>query len=214
MAARRTFSRLSKSQQRKLRARGTTPSSYDFEHLSPAYRQRLSSHGITPANYKTLDKNVARGHRSTRAVGAIDEPTLRRVLAGQGTLAEVTGKDLLSRFTWPAWVPAVVSNQQDGFTYPVDPVVAAALSRLPDPRTWKSVAFRPAGEDEPWTMVVEIKGRKKNRETIIPGGGGAGTGAKQVLDIITSLEEDENTRRNKHRAERLFFLVRETDETH
>jgi hypothetical protein len=33
-----------------------------------------------------------------------------------------------------------------------------------------------------------------------------------VLDIVTSLEADENVRRMKSRAELLFFLVRETDE--
>ena len=212
MATRRTFSSLSKSQQRKLRAHGTTPAAYDYQHLSPAYAKRLASHGITPANYQTLDKNVARGHRSTRAVGAIDEGVLRRVLGGQGTVGEVTGKDLLSRFTWPSWIPGTVSNQQDGFTYAVDPVVAAALSRLPDPRTWTSVTFEPSGNDEPWTMVVTVKRRKLERTTIIPGGGGAGTGAKQVLDILSSLEEDENVRRMKHRAELLFFTVRETEE--
>jgi hypothetical protein len=136
---------------------------------------------------------------------------LRRVVSGQGTLGEVTGTDLLSRFTWPSWVPHYVTNQQDG-VYAVEPVVAAALSRLPDPRTWTSVAFEPAGDDEPWTMVVTVKRRKKPRTTIIPGGGGAGSGAKVVLDIISSLETDENERRMKARAELLFFLVRETDE--
>ena len=212
MAARRTFSSLSKSQQRRLRARGTTPAAYDYAHLTPAYRKRLSSHGITPENYTAVDKNRARGHRSTKAVGAIDEETLRRVLSGQGTVEEVTGAGLLARFTWPAWVPATVDNQQDGFSYAVDPVVAAALSRLPDPRTWKSVEFHPQGEDEPWEMCVEIKRRKKKRCVLIPGGGGAGTGAKQVLDILTSLEVDENLRRQKRRVEDLFFTVRETDE--
>ena len=212
MATRRTFAKLSKSQQRRLTKSGTTSAAYDYAHLTPAYRKRLASHGITPANYRQLDQNVARGHRSTKTPGAIDEGVLRRVLGGGGTVAEVTGGDLLARFTWPSWIPATVSNQQDGFTYPVDPVVAAALSRLPDPRTWKSVAFEPAGDDEPWVMIVEIKGRKKKRTTIIPGGGGAGTGAKQVLDILTSLEEDENMRRMKARAELLFFTVRETDE--
>jgi hypothetical protein len=212
MASRRTFAKLSKSQQRRLTKSGTTPAAYDYAHLTPAYKKRLASHGITPANYRQLDQNVARGHRSTRIVGAIDEGVLRRVVSGQGTVGEVTGSDLLSRFTWPSWVPATVSNQQDGFAYAVDPVVAAALSRLPDPRTWRLVAFEPAGDDEPWTMIVEIKGRKKKRTTIIPGGGGAGTGAKQVLDILTSLETDENVRRMKSRTELLFFLVRETDE--
>ena len=182
-----------------------------WKDLSPAYKARLRRHGITAKTHNKTDKNVARGHRSTRVVGAIDEDVLRRLVGGGGTVAEVTGTDLLSRFTWPAWVPHVVDNQQDGFTYEVDPVVAAALSRLPDPRTWKSVSFEPAGDDEPWTMVVVIKGRKKPKTTLIPGGGGAGSGAKVVLDIITGLEVDENQRR-KARTELLFFLVRETDE--
>jgi hypothetical protein len=212
MATRRTFAKLSKSQQRRLTKSGTTPATYDYAHLTPAYKKRLASHGITPANYRQLDQNVARGHRSTRVVGAIDEGVLRRVVSGQGTVGEVTGGDLLSRFTWPSWVPATVSNQQDGFTYAVDPVVAAALSRLPDPRTWARFHFEPAPNDEPWLMVVEVKRRKKPVTTLIPGGGGAGTGAKVVMDIVTSLETAENVRRMKSRAELLFFLVRETDE--
>jgi hypothetical protein len=212
MAKRRTFAGLSRSRQNTLRRQGVTPASYDYAHLTPAYRRRLERGGITPANYRQLDQNIARGHRSTRVVGAIDEPTLRRVLTGGGTVDEVTKGGLLSRFTWPSWVPSTVTNQGDGFTYAVDPVVAAALSRLPDPRTWKTFHFEPAGDDEPWTMVVEVKGRKKPKTTIIPGGGGAGTGAKQVLDIVTSLEADENKRRQRARAELLFFLVRETDE--
>jgi hypothetical protein len=183
-----------------------------WKDLSPAYKKRLRSYGITAKTHNKTDKNVARGHRSTRTVGAIDEATLRRVVSGQGTISEVTGAGLLSRFTWPSWVPHTVSNQQDGHTYVVEPVVAAALSRLPDPRMWTSVAFEPAGDDEPWTMVVGVKRRKKPRTTVIPGGGGAGSGAKQVLDILSSLETDENVRRMKARAELLFFLVRETDE--
>ncbi len=183
-----------------------------WKDLSPDYKARLKRQGITAKTHRTADLNTARGHRSTRVVGAIDESTLRRVVSGQGTLGEVTGTDLLARFTWPAWVPHYVDNQQDGFTYAVDPVVAAALSRLPDPRTGQGVEFLPAGADQPWTMVVEIKGRKKKRETLIPGGGGAGSGAKQVLDILTSLEEDENKRRVRARGELLFFTVRETEE--
>ena len=183
-----------------------------WKDLSPDYKARLKRQGITAKTHRRTDLNQARGHRSTKAVGSIDESVLRRVLSGEGTLGEVTGTDLLARFTWPAWVPHVVDNQQDGFAYQVDPVVAAALSRLPDPRTWKSVEFHPQGEDEPWLMVVEIKGRKKAREVPIPGGGGAGTGAKQILDILTSLEGDENKRRTRARGELLFFTVRETEE--
>jgi hypothetical protein len=183
-----------------------------WKDLSPAYKKRLQRQGITAKTHRRSELNQARGHRSTQAVGAINEGTLRRIIAGEGTVSEVTGTDLLSRFTWPAWVPHTVSNQQDGFTYAVDPVVAAALSRLPDPRTWTSVEFQPAGDDEPWTMVVGVKRRKKPRTTTIPGGGGAGTGAKQVLDILTSLESQENARRMRARAEQLFINVRETDE--
>ncbi len=184
-----------------------------WKDLSPDYRARLQRQGITAKTHARSDLNMARGHRSTKVVGAINEGTLHRILIQrQGTVGEVTGTDLLARFTWPSWVPHYVDNQQDGFTYAVEPVVAAALSRLPDPRTWKGVEFLPAGEDEPWTMVVEIKGRKKKKETLIPGGGGAGSGAKQVLDILTSLEGQENKRRVRSRAEQLFFTVRETEE--
>ena len=72
--------------------------------------------------------------------------------------------------------------------------------------------FHPEDNDEPWEMIVTVKRRKKKVTTIIPGGGGAGSGAKQVLDILSSLEEDENVRRMKARAELLYFTVRETEE--
>jgi len=184
-----------------------------WRDLTPAYRRRLERQGITARSHRSADLTVPRGHVSTRVVGAIDRGTLERILAQrEGTLGEVTGRDLLARFTWPSWVPHTVENQQDGFTYSVDPVVAAALSRLPDPHTWRDVAFTPRGEDEPWTMVVDVKGRKRPVETIIPGGGGPGSGAKVVLDILTSLEEKENERRVKRRIESLFFTVRGTDE--
>ena len=186
--------------------------------LSPAYRARLKRNGITAksreaaARRGTYDVNRARGHVSTKPVGAISKTTIERVLNNEGTVAEVTGTDLLTQFTWPAWVPREVHNQQNGVTYITEPAVGAALSQLPDPRTWKSVTFVPHGDTDPWEMVVEIKGRKKARRIMIPGGGEAGSGAKQVLDIVTLNESRENKKRLQRKLDAMFFDVTGTDE--
>lgn len=180
--------------------------------LSEAYRRRLERQGITARTHQRADLNRARGHVSTRPVGAIDRATIERVLTGEGTVGEVTGTDLLARFTWPDWVPRTIDNQGDGFTYAVEVPVAAALSQLPDPRTWDHVAFSPRVADEPWEMVVYIKRRTTPRRILIPGGGEPGSGAKQVLDIVSALTDSENARRERRRASLLFFDVYGTDQ--
>lgn len=183
-----------------------------WSELSAAYKKRLERQGITARTHQRADLNRARGHYSTRAVGAIDQATINRVLSGEGTVGEVVGEDLLTRFTWPDWVPHVVRNQGDGFDYAVEVPTAAALSQLPDPRTWDHVAFSPRVGDDPWEMVVWIKRRKTPRRILIPGGGEPGSGAKQVLDIVTSLTDEENARRERRRASMLFFDVYGTDQ--
>ena len=183
-----------------------------WSELSAAYRKRLERQGITARSHRTADLSRARGHVSTRPVGAIDKATIERVLTGEGTVGEVVGTDLLDRFNWPDWVPHVVRNQGDGFDYAVEVPVAAALSQLPDPRTWDHVAFSPRVGDEPWEMVVYVKRRTTPRRILIPGGGEPGSGAKQVLDIVSALTDDENKRRERRRASLLFFDVYGTDQ--
>jgi hypothetical protein len=188
-----------------------------WSDLTPAYRNRLKRNGVTAksreaaARRGTYDVNRARGHVSTKPVGAISKTTIDRVLGGEGTVGEVTGTDLLTQFTWPAWVPREVHNQGNGVTYITEPAVGAALSQLPDPHTWGRITFVPQLEG-PWEMVVEIKGRKKAKRIMIPGGGESGSGAKQVLDIVTLNESRENKKRLQRKLDAMFFEVTGTDE--
>jgi hypothetical protein len=62
--------------------------------------------------------------------------------------------------------------------------VAAALSQLPNPSKWSEVTFLAAPDGAPWTMIVTPK-RGYAISIEIPGGGAVGTGARDVLDLLT-----------------------------
>ena len=102
-----------------------------------------------------------------------------RMVSGAGTEADQTR---LAAFRGPAWIPA-------GLSYDV----RAALSQLRgSPRDWAQVRFVPAPDGEPWGMVVTPKGSPRRLDgssaydqvILIPGGGAAGTGAREVLDLF------------------------------
>ncbi len=137
----------------------------------------------------------ARGHQPSRPAGAVPVAVIEPILRGEGSPTDL--KTLAKKFTRPAWVPAWAA---------VD--VAAALSQLPNPNRWKSVEFVPRGEGEPWTMIVSMKGNAYDREILIPGGGGPGSGAKEVLRIVTEIEEGDSADARRRRAiEEVFFSV-------
>lgn len=171
--------------------------------LSPAYRARLERAGVTASTHASADKTRARGHPSPLPTGSVQPELINRVVSGEGTVEELN--TLASRFTRPSWIPE---------RYSVD--VAAALSQLPNPRTWSSVEFVPAADDQPWTMIVHRKGNAYDRTILIPGGGGDGSGAREVLELVTDLsresEAQRNARRRRREIEALFFEVLGTDE--
>jgi hypothetical protein len=88
---------------------------------------------------------------------------------------------------------------------PTSPDVAAALSLLPPPSRWKSVDFQPRGDGQFWTMTVIPKGRAYPVVIDIPGGGGPGSGARQILEIVTLIGKAPAKKRTA--AEELFFEV-------
>ncbi len=171
-----------------------------WSQLTAAYRARLERAGVTASTHASANKTAARGHPSPRPVGAVDETLINEVVRGDASVEDL--RTLASRFTRPSWVPASMS---------VD--AAAALSQLPDPKTWRSVEFIPRGEGDAWTMVVHRKGNAYDREILIPGGGGPGSGAKEILALVTELERTSlERRRYRHEADALFFDVLGTDE--
>ena len=178
-----------------------------WSQLTPAYRARLEARGITAATHASADKTSARGH-VRRLPGQIDPELYRRVVNAEATPREL--KTLPSQFTWPDWVPRTVNRQDSrGRRYPfkTSPDVAAALSQLPNPKHWKSVEFVPRGDGQPWTMIVKMKGYRYDREIEIPGGGGPGTGAKEMLEIVTEFVEKSEEKRKRREAESLFIDV-------
>jgi hypothetical protein len=92
------------------------------------------------------------------------------------------------RFTRPPWIPEWITNE-----------VAAILSQLPDPSKWQGVTFEPQPDGAPWRMTVELK-RGYPITIDIPGGGGPGSGAKEVLDLVADIQSGRDTKNKKAAA--------------
>lgn len=172
--------------------------------LSPAYQRRLERRGITAKSHASANLIRARGHQVSRPAGAAPEDLVTRLVnPGQASVSDF--RTAASKFTRPSWVP------KDA---PVD--VAAALSQLPPPSRWTGVEFTPRGNEEAWTMTVHLKGNAYDREILIPGGGGPGTGAKSVLDIVTDLRDGraplgkKPSKSRQQRLEEMFLEVHES----
>ena len=102
-----------------------------------------------------------------------------RMVSGAGTDQD---RRVLAAFGRPSWIPRSVSYD-----------VAAALSQLHGtPASWAQVRFVPSQAGEPWAMIVTPKGSPRladgtsayDQIVLIPGGGGPGTGAREVLDLF------------------------------
>ena len=156
-----------------------------WSRLTPAYRGRLERRGISRGAWESgADLRVARGHTPQRPRGAAPEPVTRAAVAG-GRLDDAQQR-ILRAFRGPGWIPEGTSDD-----------VRAALSQLRgQPSSWAGVRFVPAPRGEPWAMVVTPKGAVRRPDgtsaydqvVLIPGGGGPGTAAREVLDLFTHPE--------------------------
>lgn len=182
-----------------------------WKDLTPAYRARLERAGVTRADHARANLVRARGHQLARPAGAAPAALAEAAARGQLTARQL--REVGRSFTWPSWLPKRARRQgEPGVTFPVTPDVAAALSQLPDPKRWREVTFTPRGDGEPWTMTVKLKGNAYDREILIPGGGYAGSGAKEVIEIVTMLTEQSEAKKTRRAAEALFFEVLGSDE--
>lgn len=160
-----------------------------WSKLAPATRKRYQGAGITRQDYyKGVDLRAARGHKPRPAPTAAPAAITERVIGGEGTMADLDAltdwADRLAGATFGRWWPTDISAD-----------TAAALSQIDlHPDQWGSVHFIPAGNDEPWQMIITPKGAPINadgtspydRVVLIPGGGGRDTsGAREVLDWLT-----------------------------
>jgi hypothetical protein len=160
-----------------------------WRKLSAATRQRYEAAGITRADWEAgVDLRAARGHAP---------PPPPYTAPAQIVGGTATRDDFKAVKDWAA------SNLAPRWTKGLDPDVAAALSQIPfPPDRWRDVILTPAADGEPWTMRVVPKGRPQtgvitdrqgNDHAVtaydvviqISGGGEPGSGARQVLDLLT-----------------------------
>jgi len=146
-----------------------------WSRLKSDYRRRLEASGISRSSWENgADLRAARGHVPAPPRGAAPIDIVERVVAGEGEPADLRELGVWNESRRPAWIPAGMTDD-----------VAAALSQLPPPKDWSEVKFYPASGGEPWRMVVERKGNAYPVEIMIPGGGAVGTGAREVLDLLS-----------------------------
>lgn len=146
-----------------------------WSRLKAPYRRRLEAKGISRSAWENgVDLRAARGHTPAPPRGAAPKEIVERVVSGEGEPADLRDLGRWNETMRPRWIPAGMTDD-----------VAAALSQLPPPKMWSDVVFYPASGGEPWRMVVNMKGNAYPVEILIPGGGAVGTGAREVLDLLT-----------------------------
>lgn len=145
---------------------------FGWRKLSRPYRTRLERQGITQRAWEDgADLRKARGKKPKPPPGAAPAE-LAKELANAPTEAALAAA---AAFIRPAWIPEWVTND-----------VAAILSQLPDPAKWADAYFTPGADGGPWKLTVQLK-RGYPVSVEIPGGGGPGSGAKEVLDLIADI---------------------------
>ena len=142
-----------------------------YRSLSKSYRERIDRTVGRKAWEAGADLRKARGHVPEPPKTAAPTDVVERVVSGAGTPTDFRELGLWNR---PGWIPATMRDD-----------VAGALSQLPNPSRWSHVSFYAAPDGAPWRMVVEMKGNAYPVEIEIPGGGALGTGARDVLELLT-----------------------------
>ena len=142
-----------------------------FSRLSASYRRRIERTVGRDAWEAGADLRAARGKTPKPPPTAAPTKIVERVVGGGGTPEDFRE---LGTWTRPGWIPKTMRED-----------VAAALSQLPPPSRWSHVSFHATADGAPWRMVVEMKGRADPVEIERPGGGAVGTGARDVLELLS-----------------------------
>lgn len=164
-----------------------------WSKLSADYRARLERNGVSRREWEAgVDLRATRGHAPAAPRGAAPREVTEAVVGGRATRDDLVAlREWSDKALAPSW------------TRGLDADVAAALSQIPwPPSKWRDVILTPAADGDPWTMRVVPKGRPENGVVTdrkgddhattaydvvieIPGGGEAGSGARQVMDLLT-----------------------------
>ena len=160
-------------------------SSKKWRDLSDSYRGRLEAKGIGYREWlRGDDLRGARGHSAPVPKGAAPKRLRDEAVSGDWTPREMVELSRWQETTAPEWIrDADLSSD-----------VAAALSYLPPPDRWKDAQLIPRSGDEPWTLVVQPKGNGYPISIEVPGGGGPGSGAREVIEFLRAVEAESWTR--------------------
>jgi hypothetical protein len=161
-----------------------------WSKLRASTRRRYLGAGITRADWEAgVDLRQARSHPAPPPTYQAPAQLVGGPLPSMADVYRV--REWAESKAAPAW------------TRGMHPDTAAALSQIPwPPSQWRDVILTPAADMAPWTMRVVPKGRptigivtdragKDHAVTAydviiqIPGGGELGSGARQVLDLLT-----------------------------
>lgn len=174
---------------------------FGWRKLSEPYRSRLERQGISQRDWEDgVDLRAARGKTPEPPRGAAPIELVESVVSGEASVSEMLS--LERRFVRPSWIDETVSAD-----------VAAALSLLPNPSRWAAVRFIPRPDGQPWTMIVTPKGARLRDDGTspydisipIPGGGGPGSGAREVLEIVDEIAK--NRRRGQSDSEKFSEIL-------
>ena len=176
---------------------------FGYKKLSPAYRKRLERNGITQRAWENgADLRKARGKAGEGKIkiSKTRQAQIDRAVRAQATPSEI--RELEAIITRPTWIPKGV---------PVRTEVAAALSQLPNPRTWKHTYITPAEDGKPWTMTIYRKRAKYPVVIEIPGGGGAeGEAPREVIDVLKAINIEYQAEKEID-FDSVFWSVMDTD---
>lgn len=167
---------------------------YGWRNLSQPYRTRLERQGISQRAWEDgADLRKARGKKPKPQPGAAPAE-LAQELAKAPTEAALAAAAAFAR---PSWIPEWVTSE-----------VAAILSQLPDPSKWAGATLEPQPDGAPWKMTVELK-RGYPITIDIPGGGGPGSGAKEVLDLLADIQAGRTRKpsERQQKAAEIFYEV-------
>jgi hypothetical protein len=176
---------------------------FGYKKLSPAYRKRLASKGISQREWEMGSPlQAARGHarEGLPKISKSQQQQIDRAVRADLTPQEL--KQLDRVIIRPKWIPKNMEIRTE---------VIAALSGLPDPKTWKHAYLTPHEPPEPWTLTIYRKRSKIPIVIEIPGGGGGeGEAPREVIDILQRVNLDYSDKALPNSPDP-FWTVMDTD---
>jgi hypothetical protein len=175
---------------------------FGYKKLSLEYRKRLERNGVSQKEWEDgADLRKARGHArdGLKPLSEKEKKAIEKAVRSDLTPQEL--KELEKTIKIPSWIPKGTRIE-----------VAAALSQLPDPKTWRHAYFTPKDDGEPWTLTVYKKRSKYPLIIEIPGGGGSeGEAPREAIEAVKATKIEYDSERKDLSPENIFWSVMDTD---